>query len=233
MINGTMAPKNAVTAALLCKTYEAFGSKIEVLKDIDMKVREGEFAVVSGPSGSGKTTLLNMIGAIDKPTSGKVLVFGEDLADKNEDFLAGFRCAKIGHVFQSYNLVSTLTVMENVAFPMEWLRKPNDEIENRVRTLLEMVGLQNRAEHFPFQLSGGEQQRVAFARALANDPPMMLIDEPTGNLDRKTSTQIVQILQTLKDRQRTVIAATHDPKIIELGDQRLWLEDARLLSRNE
>lgn len=228
-----MAPKNAVTAALLCKTYEAFGSKIEVLKDIDMKVREGEFAVVSGPSGSGKTTLLNMIGAIDKPTSGKVLVFGEDLADKNEDFLAGFRCAKIGHVFQSYNLVSTLTVMENVAFPMEWLRKPNDEIENRVRTLLEMVGLQNRAEHFPFQLSGGEQQRVAFARALANDPPMMLIDEPTGNLDRKTSTQIVQVLQTLKDRQRTVIAATHDPKIIELGDQRLWLEDARLMSRNE
>jgi putative ABC transport system ATP-binding protein len=228
-----MAPKNAVTAALLCKTYEAFGSKIEVLKDIDMKVREGEFAVVSGPSGSGKTTLLNMIGAIDRPTSGKVLVFGEDLADKNEDFLAGFRCAKIGHVFQSYNLVSTLTVMENVAFPMEWLRKPNDEIENRVRTLLEMVGLQNRAEHFPFQLSGGEQQRVAFARALANDPPMMLIDEPTGNLDRKTSTQIVQVLQTLKDRQRTVIAATHDPKIIELGDQRLWLEDARLMSRNE
>ncbi len=228
-----MAPKNAVTAALLCKTYEAFGSKIEVLKDIDMKVREGEFAVVSGPSGSGKTTLLNMIGAIDKPTSGKVLVFGEDLADKNEDFLAGFRCTKIGHVFQSYNLVSTLTVMENVAFPMEWLRKPNDEIENRVRTLLEMVGLQNRAEHFPFQLSGGEQQRVAFARALANDPPMMLIDEPTGNLDRKTSTQIVQVLQTLKDRQRTVIAATHDPKIIELGDQRLWLEDARLMSRNE
>ena len=233
MISRTTASQDAVTAALLCKTYESFGSKIEVLKDIDMKVRDGEFAVVSGPSGSGKTTLLNMIGAIDKPTSGKVLVFGEDLAEKNEDFLAGFRCAKIGHVFQSYNLVSTLTVMENVAFPMEWLRKPNDEIENRVRTLLEMVGLQNRAEHFPFQLSGGEQQRVAFARALANDPPMMLIDEPTGNLDRKTSTQIVQILQTLKDRQRTVIAATHDPKIIELGDQRLWLEDARLVNRNE
>jgi putative ABC transport system ATP-binding protein len=233
VINGTTAPKNAVTVALLCKTYEAFGSKIEVLKDIDMKIRDGEFAVVSGPSGSGKTTLLNMIGAIDKPTSGKVLVFGEDLAEKNEDFLAGFRCAKIGHVFQSYNLVSTLTVMENLAFPMEWLRKPNDEIKNRVRTLLEMVGLQNRAEHFPFQLSGGEQQRVAFARALANEPPMMLIDEPTGNLDRKTSTQIVQILQTLKDRQRTVIAATHDPKIIELGDQRLWLEDARLISKNE
>jgi putative ABC transport system ATP-binding protein len=233
VINGTTAPKNAVTVALLCKIYEAFGSKIEVLKDIDMKIRDGEFAVVSGPSGSGKTTLLNMIGAIDKPTSGKVLVFGEDLAEKNEDFLAGFRCAKIGHVFQSYNLVSTLTVMENLAFPMEWLRKPNDEIKNRVRTLLEMVGLQNRAEHFPFQLSGGEQQRVAFARALANEPPMMLIDEPTGNLDRKTSTQIVQILQTLKDRKRTVITATHDPKIIELGDQRLLLEDARLMSRNE
>jgi putative ABC transport system ATP-binding protein len=116
---------------------------------------------------------------------------------------------------------------------MEWLRKSEDEIEDRVQKLLELVRLDNRAEHFPFQLSGGEQQRVAFARALANDPPLMLVDEPTGNLDGKTSIQIVQILQTLKDRQKTVVVATHDPKIIELGDQRLWLENGKLMSTNE
>ena len=227
------SPRNVVVASLLCKTYEAFERKIEVLRDVDMTVGQGGFSVVSGPSGSGKTTLLNMIGGIDKPTSGKVLVFDEDLSNKDEDFLAGFRCAKVGHVFQSYNLISTLTVTENVAFPMEWLRKPGDEIRERVRTLLEMVGLIDRAEHFPYQLSGGEQQRVAFARALANDPPLLLADEPTGNLDEKTSAQIVQILQTLKEGKKTVVVATHDSKIIELGDQSLWLENGKLMRRDE
>jgi putative ABC transport system ATP-binding protein len=231
--NETDSPHDAVIASLLCKTYEAFETEIEVLKGVDMTVSDGEFAVISGSSGSGKTTLLNMIGGIDKPTSGKILVFGEDLSNKDEGFLAGFRCTKVGHVFQSYNLVSTLTVTENIAFPMEWLRRPGNEIKDRAQKLLEMVGLSNRAEHFPFQLSGGEQQRVAFARALANDPPLLLVDEPTGNLDEKTSMQIIQILQTLKDRQKTVIVATHDPKIIELGHQRLWLEDGKLMSRNE
>jgi putative ABC transport system ATP-binding protein len=231
--NRTNPPQNIVVASLLCKTYEAFEAKIEVLRDVDMTVEEGRFSVLSGPSGSGKTTLLNMIGGIDKPTSGKILVFDEDLSNKNEDFLAGFRCVKVGHVFQSYNLISTLTVTENIAFPMEWLKKPGDEIEDRVQNLLEMVGLSKRAEHFPFQLSGGEQQRVAFARALANDPPLLLVDEPTGNLDEKTSTQIVQILQSLKERKKTVVVATHDLKIIQLGDQRLWLENGKLMSRNE
>jgi putative ABC transport system ATP-binding protein len=229
----TTSSRNIVVASLLCKTYETFERKIEVLRDVDMTVEQGGFSVVSGPSGSGKTTLLNMIGGIDKPTSGKMLVFDEDLSNKDEDFLAGFRCGKVGHVFQSYNLVSTLTVTENIAFPMEWLRKPGDEIRERVRKLLEMVGLSDRTEHFPYQLSGGEQQRVAFARALANDAPLLLVDEPTGNLDEKTSGQIVQILQTLKERKKTVIVATHDSKIIELADQCLWLENGKLMRRNE
>ncbi len=233
MTDRTTSPRNIVVASLLCKAYEAFETKIEVLRDVDMRVEQGGFSIISGPSGSGKTTLLNMIGGIDKPTSGKVLVFDEDLSNKDEDFLAGFRCAKVGHVFQSYNLISTLTVTENIAFPMEWLRKPGDEIKERVRTLLEMVGLSDRAEHFPYQLSGGEQQRVAFARALANDAPLLLVDEPTGNLDEKTSGQIVQILHTLKERKKTVIVATHDSKIIELGDQSLWLENGKLMRRNE
>ncbi len=194
--------KPAIVASLICKTYQTGDANVEVLKDVNLNVGKGEFTVISGPSGSGKTTLLNIIGGIDKPTSGKIVVFGEDLSVKDEDFLADFRCHNIGFVFQSYNLVSTLTVAENVAFPMEWLQKQEDQIAKRVEELLETVGLQHRSEHFPFQLSGGEQQRVAFARALANDPPLLLVDEPTGNLDTKTSLKIVQILQKLKDEEK-------------------------------
>jgi putative ABC transport system ATP-binding protein len=155
------------------------------------------------------------------------------LAVKDEDFLASFRCHNVGFVFQTYNLVSTLTVAENIAFPMEWTRKPQNHVKERVEELLGVVALQHRAEHFPFQLSGGEQQRVAFARALANDPPFLLIDEPTGNLDAKTSQKIVQILQKLKDDGKTIIVATHDETIVQLADQKLCLEDGRLVSLDE
>jgi putative ABC transport system ATP-binding protein len=223
----------AVFASGLCKDYEIGDLKIEALKNVNLKVESGEFVVISGPSGSGKTSLLNIIGGIDKPTSGKIFVFGEDLSVKDEDFLADFRCNKVGFVFQSYNLVSTLTVAENVAFPMEWTRKSEEHIRKRVEELLELVGLQHRANHFPSQLSGGEQQRVAFARALANDPPLLLADEPTGNLDTKTSQKIVEILIKLKDAGKTVIVATHDSQILELADQRLYLSDGRLVSLDE
>jgi len=227
------ADKTVVLASDLCKTYEIGDVKVEVLKGVNLNVEKGEFTVVSGPSGFGKTTLLNIIGGIDKPTSGKIVVFGDDLGVKDEDFLASFRCNKVGFVFQSYNLVSTLSVAENIAFPMEWARKPEDYIKKRVEELLKVVGLQHRAEHFPFQLSGGEQQRVAFARALANDPPFLLVDEPTGNLDTKTSLKIVQMLQKLKGDRKTVIVATHDERIIQLADQKLYLEDGKLVSLNE
>lgn len=225
--------KAVVSASLVCKTYQTEDAKVEVLKNVNLKVGKGEFTVLSGPSGSGKTTLLNIVGSIDKPTSGKVVVFGEDLSVKDEDFLANFRCHNVGFVFQSYNLVSTLTVAENIAFPMEWIQKPENHITKRVEELLEIVGLQHRAEHFPFQLSGGEQQRVAFARALANDPPLLLVDEPTGNLDAKTSLKIIQILQKLKADGKTVIVATHDEQIFQLADQKLYLEDGKLVSLDE
>jgi putative ABC transport system ATP-binding protein len=225
--------KAVVSASLVCKTYQTGDAKIEVLKNVNLKVGKGEFTVLSGPSGSGKTTLLNIVSSIDKPTSGKVVVFGEDLSVKDEDFLANFRCHNVGFVFQSYNLVSTLTVAENIAFPMEWIQKPENQITKRVEELLEIVGLQHRAEHFPFQLSGGEQQRVAFARALANDPPLLLVDEPTGNLDAKTSLKIVQILQKLKADGKTVIVATHDEQIFQLARQKVYLEDGRLVSLDE
>ncbi|MEM3726637.1 MAG: ABC transporter ATP-binding protein [Candidatus Bathyarchaeia archaeon] len=229
-----MKSKNfAVLASSLCKEYEVGDVKIEALKNVNLEVENGEFVAISGPSGSGKTSLLNIVGGIDKPTSGKIFVFGEDLGVKNEDFLADFRCTKVGFVFQSYNLVSTLTVAENIAFPMEWARKSEEQITKRVKGLLELVGLQHRANHFPSQLSGGEQQRVAFARALANDPPLLLADEPTGNLDTKTSQKIVEILVKLKDAGKTIIVATHDLQILELADKRLLLEDGRLVSLNE
>lgn len=225
--------KTAVLASLLCRTYRIGDIVIEALKNVNFKVGKGEFTVISGPSGSGKTTLLNIIGGIDKPTSGKIIVFGHDLRVKDEDFLSDFRCNNVGFVFQSYNLVSTLTVSENIAFPMEWTQKSEDHIKKRVEELLAIVGLQHRAEHFPFQLSGGEQQRVAFARALANNPPLLLVDEPTGNLDTRTSLKIVQILQKLKDYGKTIIVATHDERIIQLADQKLYLEDGKLVGLNE
>jgi putative ABC transport system ATP-binding protein len=222
-----------VLASSLCKTYRVENTQVEVLRNVDFDVKESAFTVISGASGSGKTTLLNIISGIDKPTSGKIIVFSEDLGAKDEDFLASFRCNKTGFVFQSYNLVSTLTVAENIAFPMEWLKKPLEQIQRRVEELLDMVGLKQRAEHFPHQLSGGEQQRVAFARALANDPPLLLVDEPTGNLDTRTSLKIIEILQGLKDDGKTVAVATHDERIFKLSDQRLLLEDGKLVSKNE
>jgi putative ABC transport system ATP-binding protein len=222
-----------IYAQALGKTYQVGDLKIEVLKDITLSIPKAKFIVICGPSGSGKTTLLNIIGGIDKPTSGKIFVAGQDLTVQDEDFLSDFRCNNVGFVFQSYNLVSTLTVAENVAFPMEWIRKPEQEIEKRITELLETVGLQHRANHFPSQLSGGEQQRVAFARALANDPQLILADEPTGNLDAKNAQKITQVLQLLKEKGKTVIVSTHEQQIRELADQVLCLEDGKLASKNE
>jgi len=227
------ANKAVVYASNLCKIYQIGDSKVEALQNVNFKVEKGEFTVIGGPSGSGKTTLLNIIGGIDKPTSGKIIVFGKNLGVKKEDFLANFRCHRVGFVFQSYNLVSTLTVAENIAFPMEWTRKPEDHIKKRIIELLEIVGLQHRADHFPSQLSGGEQQRVAFARALSNDPPLLLVDEPTGNLDTKTSLKIVLILEKLKGDKKTIVVATHDGRILQLADQKLYLEDGKLVSMDE
>ena len=217
----------------LSKAYPLGDMEVEVLKEVTLKIARGEFVALCGPSGSGKTTLLNIISGIDKPTSGKLLVLGQDLAVQDENFLSDFRCNHVGFVFQAYNLVSTLTVAENVAFPMEWSLKPESEIEARVAELLETVGLQHRENHFPAQLSGGEQQRVAFARALANDPELVLADEPTGNLDAENGQKITQVLRMLKKNGKTVIVATHDAELIRLADWAACLEDGRLASKNE
>jgi len=222
-----------VNAQALEKTYELGTSKISVLKDINLEIPPAKFVVICGPSGSGKTTLLNIIGGIDRPTKGKIIVGEKDLTVQDEDFLSDFRCNNVGFVFQAYNLVSTLTVAENIAFPMEWTQTPEKEVEKRVEELLETVGLEHRANHFPSQLSGGEQQRVAFARALSNDPELILADEPTGNLDVKNAQKIIQVLQFLKSQGKTIIVSTHDLQIRELADQVFYLDEGKLVGQDE
>jgi putative ABC transport system ATP-binding protein len=222
-----------VDAQALEKIYELGASRISVLKDINLEIPTAKFVVICGPSGSGKTTLLNIIGGIDRPTKGKIIVAEKDLTVQDEDFLSDFRCNNVGFVFQAYNLVSTLTVAENIAFPMEWTQTPEKGVEKRVEELLETVGLEHRANHFPSQLSGGEQQRVAFARALANDPELILADEPTGNLDLKNAQKIIQVLQFLKSQGKTIIVSTHDLQIRELADQVFCLEEGKLVGQDE
>jgi putative ABC transport system ATP-binding protein len=217
-----------VSIRSLGKVYQIGDVQVEVLRDVNLDVSSGEFIAICGASGAGKTTLLNLISGIDRPTSGGISVFGDDLSQKNENFLSDFRCHKVGFVFQAYNLVSTLTVAENIAFPMEWTRKPAKEIEARVSELLSNLGMLNRQNHFPAQLSGGEQQRVALARALANDPPLVLADEPTGNLDAVNAQKIVDILGMLKREGKTVVVSTHDERIVQLADRTYCLENGSL-----
>jgi putative ABC transport system ATP-binding protein len=220
--------KQVVVATSLSKHFEIDDIIIEAVKEIDLTVEEGEFIAVYGSSGAGKTTLLNLIGALDKPTSGKIIVFNHDLGEYDESFLTIFRSTNIGFVFQSYNLISTLTALENIAFVVELAGWEKDRINEHSQSLLKLFGLERRANHFPAQLSGGERQRVAFARALANDPPLILADEPTGNLDTKTGIEIVNLLEKIKKEGKTVIVATHDEKLLKLADRSLCLKDGRL-----
>jgi putative ABC transport system ATP-binding protein len=225
--------ENVVYASSLYKEYQISDLTIEALMGLNLRIFEGEFISIYGSSGAGKTTLLNIIGGLDQPTSGKVVVFGHDLSTYDEDFLATFRCAYIGFVFQSYNLISTLTALENIMFPIELAGWSEERVRERSEMLLEMVGLSHRADHLPAQLSGGEQQRVAFARALANDPPLILVDEPTGNLDMKTGLEIIRILENLKAKGKTILVVTHDTRIERLANRTLHLQDGRIVSSNE
>ncbi len=220
--------QTVIQAISLSKEHQIGDSTVHALRGISLEISEGEFVCLEGPSGAGKTTILNIIGALDKPTSGDIIVSGYNLNNYDEDFLAAFRCTYMGFVFQSYNLISTLTALENVAFALELAGVSDERFLKRPIELLKQVGLSDRANHFPSQLSGGEQQRVAFARALANDPPIMLIDEPTANLDDETASDLVNILKRLKQNGKTVVVATHDQKIIELADRVLHLRDGRI-----
>ena len=202
------------------KEYTASGAKVKALDNVSLVVKPGMLVVVLGPSGAGKTTLLNLVAGLEKPSSGTVTVLGNELSASDENSISSFRCAHIGFVFQSYNLVSTLTASENVELMMELAGWQNfEQNEKLTRELVGMVGLTDRMNHLPSQLSGGEQQRIAIARALANDPPLVLADEPTGNLDSSTGLGVVQLLADLKEKKgKTVLITTHDERIVERAD---------------
>ena len=217
----------------LRKTYTLGKRAVEVLQGIDLRVRRGEVLVIVGASGAGKSTLLHLLGGLDAPSSGNVTLDGVSLFKMSNAELTRLRNQRIGFVFQSYNLLPELDALENVCLPaMLGAHRHENWVEKGIE-LLEAVGLGERLEHRPAELSGGEQQRVAFARALANDPKLLLADEPTGNLDAKNGQKIVQILQMLKINAQTVIVSTHDAQIMQLADQKLCLEDGRLASQHE
>ena len=225
MINETV-----IQVENLVKIYRLGKVSIPALRGISFDVAKGEFLVVMGPSGSGKTTLLNLIGAIDKPTGGRISIDGRDITTLGEGELTKLRRHKIGFIFQFYNLIPALTALENVELPMLTTGVSRKIASKRAFQLLETVGLAERVGHLPDELSGGEQQRVAIARALANKPSVILADEPTGDLDTKTGMEVVQILyDTSKKEEATVIVVTHDPMITEKADRILQMIDGNII----
>jgi putative ABC transport system ATP-binding protein len=204
-------------------------ASVKALKDINLNITEGDFIAIQGPSGSGKSTLLNIIGGIDTPTKGKVMIEGRDISKLSERELTKIRLNNIGFIFQLFYLIPTLTAEENIELPMKEAKLSRDKRRARTNQLLKLVGLTNRAKHYPHQLSGGEQQRIAIARAMANEPQILLADEPTGEIDRPTSEKIMKILKNLNRTQKlTIILVTHDPNIAKQANRTIVIEDGRI-----
>jgi putative ABC transport system ATP-binding protein len=218
-----------VRVSKVTKTFQLGKVEVHALKGVDLEVATGKYISIMGPSGSGKSTLFNMIGGLDKPTSGKVFIDEVDIAQLDAYELAWLRCRKIGYIFQTFNIIQVMTALENVTLPMIFGGMSNDAAVDKGFQLLELVGLGDRFQHKPFELSGGQQQRVAIARALANDPAIILADEPTGNLDLNTGEEIITLLKQLsQERNVTVISATHDIKMLNVSDQVIWIRDGRI-----
>jgi putative ABC transport system ATP-binding protein len=209
------------------KVYQLGETQVEALRGSDVDIEEGEFVAVMGPSGSGKSTLMNMIGALDVPTSGEVVIGDEEIAEMDPDELALLRSKKVGFIFQEFNLINSMNAWQNVALPMVFRGVPKKEREERARKLLEDVGLGDRVEHRPSELSGGQRQRVSIARSLANDPDIVLADEPTGNLDTETGGKIMDLLTELNEEGKTIIMVTHDPKDAEYADRVIQIIDGK------
>ncbi|MHC1574549.1 MAG: ABC transporter ATP-binding protein [Candidatus Methanogasteraceae archaeon] len=211
------------------KIYTLGLNKIHALDNVDLNIQKGEFISVMGPSGSGKSTLLNLVGCLDLPTSGAVLIDGIATSGLNDDRLTTIRRDKIGFIFQQFNLIPTLTAIENVEMPMIFRRVPAQLLRKKALRLFEMVGLEAiYADHRQNELSGGQQQRVAVARALANDPALILADEPTGNLDTKTGIAIMNLLSELNDRGATIVMVTHDPRLSTYADRTVEMIDGQI-----
>lgn len=215
------------------RTFEMGETVVYALNGASMQVKKGEFLVILGPSGSGKTTLLNMIGGIDQPTTGEVIVNGERLAKLSMPELTTYRRASVGWIFQFYNLIPSLTALENVALALE-LAEDTKDLEQRSHRALTLVGLGDKKDRFPSQLSGGEQQRVAIARALIKNPTIVVADEPTGNLDRSTGDKIVQVMRELNQKQGiTFVVVTHDSSLTAVADRTLYLQDGVIVKKEE
>jgi len=210
------------------KTYRLGKVEVHALRGVSLALAGGEFLAVMGPSGSGKSTLMHLMGCLDLPTRGQVLFSGTDTSHLRSRELAEIRGSKLGFVFQTFNLVHTLTALENVELPMIFQGAPRGQRGTRARELLERVGLADRLHHRPSELSGGEQQRAAIARALANDPNIILCDEPTGNLDSAAGTTILELLKKLNEEGRTVVLVTHDPEAAEYAKRKLHLRDGQV-----
>lgn len=210
----------------LGKTYRDGEKETEVLRQINLEIEEGEFVTIAGPSGSGKSTLLGLLAGLDKPTTGQVFIGENEITSLNENLLAKIRGKMLGFVFQSFNLIPTLNTLENIELPL-FLNKIHDV--NRAKELIDLVGLSHRSKHYPNQLSGGEQQRVAIARALVCDPPIILADEPTGNLDSRNSKTVIDLLVNLSaEKSKTVIVVTHDLDFAQKAKRVIHINDGRI-----
>lgn len=226
--------KTVIEIRNLCKVFRRDSQSVIALENVDLAVNEGEFLCLMGPSGSGKTTLLNLIAGIDQPTSGELRVLGEDLGSMSEGRLAYWRNAHVGFVFQTFNLIPVLTAFENVEMPLLLTGLSGSERKKHVLLALELVGLQDRAEHYPRQLSGGQEQRVAIARAIVTDPTLLIADEPTGDLDARAADEILDILVGLnRDYGKTIIMVTHDPRAAHRASVTRHLEKGQLLPLEE
>jgi len=213
----------------LSRTFRVGSQEIMALDSLSLQIAKGEFVGIMGPSGSGKTTLLNLLGCLDQPSSGSIVFEGQDISGLNEREIDDLRLKRMGFIFQTFNLMPTFTALENVAFPMEIAGIPRDERTERARQLLRQLGLIERIHHKPRELSAGENQRVAIARALANNPSVILADEPTGNLDSRTTEEISQLLSELNtEYQVAIILVTHDASVAQAASRRLWMIDGRL-----
>jgi len=221
--------KGLIVLENISKIYDMGETKVKAVDGLSLEVHEGSFVAIMGPSGSGKSTSMNMVGSLDVPTRGRILLDGVDISNLSESGLAQLRGKKIGFIFQQFNLIPNLTAKENIMLPMMFQGMPIEERDKKATKLLEMVGLGDRMDHYPGQLSGGQQQRVAIARSLSNDPDVVLADEPTGNLDTKTGQMVLDFLDKLNKQGKTIVMVTHDPDLAKAhADVVYWLRDGKL-----
>ncbi len=218
-----------VKLANISKVYKMGDNDVVALNGVDLDIAEGEFVAIMGPSGSGKSTLMNILGCLDTPTTGSYLLDNEEVANLSEDVLAKIRNKKIGFVFQNFNLLSRISALENVALPLVYAGVSKTERINRAQELLKMVGLADRQHHMPNELSGGQRQRVAIARALVNNPKIIMADEPTGNLDTKSSVEIMAMFKELYKQGKTIILVTHEPDIAENAKRIITVRDGKIV----